>query len=261
MRRKIDPPPPSTCWFPAEGRRGPPSQRWYGALKVTLDFVLALVLFVLTLPVLLLAGLLVKLTSPGPILYRQTRLGKDGRPFTLYKIRSMRADSEKNGACWSAKGDPRVTFLGRILRATHLDELPQLINVLKGEMSLVGPRPERPEFIPTLEQAIPRYRERLRVRPGVTGLAQMRLPADTDLESVRQKLLYDLYYVENYGAWLDLRVILATALKMFGVSFQVIGTLFVLPRVATEAASTGEPSAASGQVFVGQLALNPVEQA
>jgi len=227
-------------------------------LKTVLDFVLALVLFLLTLPVILLAGLAVKLTSPGPIFYRQTRLGKDGRPFTLYKIRSMRRDSEKNGACWSAKGDPRITFIGRILRATHLDELPQLWNVLRGEMSLVGPRPERPEFIPTLEQAIPRYGERLRVRPGVTGLAQVRLPADTDLESVRQKLLYDLYYVENYGVWLDLRVILATALKMFGVPFQVLGALFLLPRVG-EAPSVGEPSAASGQVFVGQLTLNPAE--
>lgn len=255
MLPQTDPQPTLTCWSPTEA-----SGTWYEPCKAATDFLLALVLFVPALPVMLLTGLLVKLTSPGPVFYRQQRLGKDGKRFTLYKIRSMRVDSEKNGACWSVKGDPRITRVGRFLRATHLDELPQLINVLKGEMSLVGPRPERPEFIPALEKAIPRYRERLRVRPGVTGLAQVRLPADTDLESVRQKLLYDLYYVENYGLWLDLRVILATAVKMLGVPFHVLGVLFGLPYVG-EAPTVAEPSTASGQVFVGQLTLTHPEQA
>jgi lipopolysaccharide/colanic/teichoic acid biosynthesis glycosyltransferase len=222
MLIKFDPHVPVTHWRPAN---------WYEPCKVVVDFLLGAMLFVLALPVMLVVGLLVKLASPGPVLYRQTRLGKNGRPYTLYKIRSMRMDSEKNGACWSQPGDPRITTIGRFLRATHLDELPQIINVLRGEMSLVGPRPERPEFIPTLEQALPGYRGRLQVRPGVTGLAQVQLPADTDIESVRQKLLYDLHYVGHYGPWLDLRVILATTFKMFGVPFHVLGKLFSLPQV------------------------------
>ncbi len=262
------------AWGTAESGPRRPGQR-YAACKAVTDFLLALVLLVVALPVLLLVALLVKLTSPGPVFYRQTRLGKNGRPYTLYKVRSMRADSEKGGACWSLPGDPRVTAVGRFLRATHLDEIPQLLNVLRGEMSLVGPRPERPEFVPALEQAIPRYRERLRVRPGVTGLAQVQLSADTDVDSVRQKLIYDLYYIDHCSMWLDLRLILATALKMAGLPFHLLGRLCALPRVgpallATEEADPGVPPAAPAaaprpdfraQVFASQLALNPAEQA
>ena len=139
-----------------------------------------------------------KLTSPGPAFYTQTRVGQGGRPFTIYKLRTMIHNCESlTGPRWCMPGDPRVTPAGWLLRVTHLDELPQLLNVLRGEMSLVGPRPERPEFLPQLERALPAYRQRLVVRPGVTGLAQVKLPADTDLDSVRRKLAHDLYYIER----------------------------------------------------------------
>jgi lipopolysaccharide/colanic/teichoic acid biosynthesis glycosyltransferase len=257
MLSKTDLQPALTCWSPDEAQGDGPGTE---SLKAALDFLLALVLLVPALPLMLLAAALVKFTSRGPVFYRQTRLGKGGRAFTLYKIRSMRADSEKHGACWSQRGDTRITPVGRFLRATHLDELPQLFNVLRGEMSLVGPRPERPEFIPALQRAIPRYLERLRVRPGVTGLAQVRLPADSDLESVRQKLQYDLYYVENCCLWLDLRVMFATALKMVGVPFPVLGRLFRLPQAGSPQPGA-DRQALAGQVFAGQLALGVPEQA
>ena len=142
----------------------------------------------------------------------------------------MYQDSERHsGATWSLPGDPRVTPVGRVLRSTHLDELPQLINVVMGEMSLVGPRPERPEFLARLERAFPDYRRRLAVRPGVTGLAQVQRPPDTGLESVRRKLAYDLSYVDGMGPWLDLRIILATPLKCLGVPFARIGVVLRLP--------------------------------
>jgi lipopolysaccharide/colanic/teichoic acid biosynthesis glycosyltransferase len=139
-------------------------------------------------------------------------------------------DCEKaSGARWSVLGDPRVTPLGRFLRRTHLDELPQLWNVLRGDMSLVGPRPERPEFVPALERALPHYRDRLAVRPGVTGLAQVQLPPDTDLESVRRKLAFDLYYIRYISFWLDLRLTACTAVHMAGVPIFTLGRLFALP--------------------------------
>jgi lipopolysaccharide/colanic/teichoic acid biosynthesis glycosyltransferase len=202
----------------------------YGACKRVADLLAALVLLVLTAPLVLLSMLLIRLTSRGPALYTQTRVGRGGVPFTIYKLRTMVHRCESlTGALWSVPGDPRVTPLGRILRRTHLDELPQLWNVLRGDMSLVGPRPERPEFVPQLEQAIPHYRARLAVRPGVTGLAQVQLPPDTDLDSVRLKLAYDLYYAAHVGFWLDLRIGLATALKMVGVPFRVLRRLFRFP--------------------------------
>src|SRR5439155_23304893 len=175
---------------------------WRGRAKVAVDFCLALVILILALPVFVLAALAVKLTSRGPIFYCQTRTGKGGRPYTIYKIRSMRHDCEsKTGACWSLPGDSRITLVGYFLRHTHVDELPQLWNVIRGDMSLVGPRPERPEFVGKLAAVFPDYHKRLAVRPGVSGLAQIQLPADTDLESVWRKLLYDLYYVEHRSLW------------------------------------------------------------
>jgi len=168
-------------------------------------------------PVILLLAALVKLTSSGPAFYSQTRLGKNGRPYRLYKLRTMAHDVEKlSGPRWSMPGDPRVTRLGRFLRTSHLDELPQLWNVLKGDMSLVGPRPERPEFVAPLKQAVPYYADRLLVRPGVTGLAQIHLPADTDLASVRRKVAYDLYYLQNVSLWLDVRIFFLTAFYAAG---------------------------------------------
>ena len=209
----------------------PPPRPVYDAVKGVGEFLLAAVLLVLAAPVMLLMALAVKLTSPGPVLYSQTRVGKGGRPFTLYKIRSMTHNCEKHsGARWSTPGDSRVTPLGALLRKTHLDELPQLWNVLRGDMSLVGPRPERPEFIPALERAVPHYRDRLAVRPGVTGLAQVQLPPDTDLGSVRRKLAYDLYYIRYRGFWLDLRLIACTAVHMAGVPYRALCLLFSMPR-------------------------------
>jgi lipopolysaccharide/colanic/teichoic acid biosynthesis glycosyltransferase len=209
---------------------GPPANG-YPLAKVVFEFLLALVLLILTAPLLLLAVILVKLTSHGPALYAQTRLGRHGQPFRLYKVRTMTHNCESlTGPCWSTPGDTRVTPIGRWLRRTHLDELPQLWNVLWGEMSLIGPRPERPEFVPQLEQALARYIDRLRVRPGVTGLAQVQLPPDTNLDSVRIKLAYDLYYIRHMSLVLDGRIYAATFLKMLGVPFALLRDLFLFPR-------------------------------
>jgi lipopolysaccharide/colanic/teichoic acid biosynthesis glycosyltransferase len=191
---------------------------WYVNGKTVLDVGLIVVLSVVALPVLLLTAVLVKLTSRGPVFYSQIRLGRDGRPFSIYKVRTMVHDCERSsGARWSQPGDPRVTPLGRVLRLTHLDELPQLWNILRGDMSLVGPRPERPEFVPVLEQAIPNYRARLQVRPGLTGLAQVQLPPDSDIAGVRRKVAHDLAYIRHFSCWLDLRILFCTTLHVFGI--------------------------------------------
>lgn len=185
---------------------------WYEQLKAHVDVVLANVLLVVLSPVILFALLLVRLTSRGPVVYTQQRLGLNGKPFTILKIRSMYLESELDGPRWCTPGDKRVTPVGRFLRWSHLDELPQLINVRRGEMSLIGPRPERPEIIAKLERSLPHYRQRLSVRPGLTGLAQVLQPPDTDLASVRRKLNYDLFYVDRMSLWLDLRISIGTAL-------------------------------------------------
>jgi lipopolysaccharide/colanic/teichoic acid biosynthesis glycosyltransferase len=196
---------------------------WYLAAKTVFDFGLSLLLLVLTAPLVLLAMILIKITSPGPAIYTQTRMGRHGKPFTIYKLRSMTQNAESlTGAQWSKPGDSRVTAVGRWLRRCHIDELPQLWNVLRGDMSLIGPRPERPEFLPKLEQAIPCYRQRLQVRPGVTGFAQVQLPPDTDLESVRIKLAYELYYLHHMGVWFDVCIYLATFGKVIGLSMPTI---------------------------------------
>jgi lipopolysaccharide/colanic/teichoic acid biosynthesis glycosyltransferase len=221
-RADLTPPRPTAPLAPPSG--------WYFRCKRGGEFVGACLLFVLAAPIIVLTAALVKLTSRGPAIYSQTRQGKGGRPFTLYKLRTMAHDCEKqSGVRWSTPGDPRITLLGRWLRCTHIDELPQLWNVLRGDMSLVGPRPERPEIAGKLAWALPHYYDRLAVRPGVTGLAQVQLPADTDLDSVRRKLAYDLYYIRRVGFWLDLRLITCTALRMVGVPFFTLGKLFVLP--------------------------------
>lgn len=228
---------------PGRAAQGPgvalvvPSVSWYGWWKAALEWVFALGVLLLTAPLMLLAMILVKVTSPGPVLYSQTRVGRNGWPFAICKIRTMYYQCESlTGARWSTPGDKRVTPVGRWLRRTHLDELPQLWNILKGEMSLIGPRPERPEFVPQLEQAIPNYRARLLVRPGLSGLAQVQLPPDTDLASVRLKLAYDLYYIQHFSFRLELRIFVATALHVLGVPFRVIGKLLRFPtREAIEA--------------------------
>lgn len=208
----------------------PASARWYLAFKTALEWSAAAAITVIAAPFILLAAALVKLTSAGPAFYTQVRVGRKGRPFTIYKLRTMIHNAEAlTGPRWSLPGDPRVTWLGHVLRVTHLDELPQLLNVLRGDMTLIGPRPERPEFLPELEQAFPRYRERLIVRPGVTGLAQVCLPADTDFESVRHKLAHDLYYLMHLTPLLDLKILACTALYAVGVPFRVSRPLFRVP--------------------------------
>jgi len=169
-------------------------------------------------PLIGLLAVLVRLTSRGPGLYRQQRVGKNGKLFWIYKIRTMQTDAEEEtGPVWTDENDPRITPVGRWLRRLHLDELPQIFNVLMGQMTLIGPRPERPEFTQSLARAIPGYLLRNKVLPGITGLAQINLPPDTDLDSVRRKLVLDLEYVEKANLWLDLRITLCTLLKMIGL--------------------------------------------
>jgi lipopolysaccharide/colanic/teichoic acid biosynthesis glycosyltransferase len=195
-----------------------------------MDRGLALLLLIATAPLVLVAAVLVKLTSRGPVFYSQTRLGRNGRPYAIWKLRTMLHNCECwSGPQWSTAGDPRVTPVGRILRRMHLDELPQLWNVVRGEMSLVGPRPERPEFAVQLEKLIPHYTGRLLVRPGLTGLAQIQLPPDTDIDSVRRKLAYDLYYVRRLSFWLDARILLSTGFYLLSVPFAVPRTLLRVP--------------------------------
>jgi lipopolysaccharide/colanic/teichoic acid biosynthesis glycosyltransferase len=189
----------------------------------------AVVLLLLAAPLILVAALLVRISSAGPALYSQVRMGRLKRLYTIHKIRTMKHNCEKHsGPCWSVPGDPRITTVGRFLRRTHLDELPQLWNVLRGQMALVGPRPERPEFVPQLEAVIDLYGDRLLVRPGMTGLAQVQLPPDTDLASVQRKLAYDLYYVHHMSPWLDLRILVCTGLYVLGGPLHCLSS-YLLP--------------------------------
>lgn len=194
----------------------------------------ALLLLAPGLPLIALLVVLVRLTSRGPGIYQQTRVGLKGRHFRLYKLRSMRIDAEAGtGPVWAQLGgDPRITRFGRFLRVTHLDELPQLFNVLKGEMVLVGPRPERPEFTHKLALEIPGYMHRHAVRPGITGLAQINLPPDTDLNSVRRKLVLDLVYIAEGGLWLDLKILACTFARLLCIKGPRITRLFRVERTA-----------------------------
>lgn len=179
------------------------------------NMAVALVGLVVSSPIMLLTALAVRLSSPGPVLYRQTRVGLDDALFTVYKFRSMRADAEAGtGAVWAQKDDPRVTAVGRFIRAIRFDELPQLFNVLKGEMSMVGPRPERPEFVRALSEQIPYYRQRHCVRPGITGWAQINYKYGDTLQDTIIKLEYDLYYIKNMSMSLDNYIIFHTLKAM-----------------------------------------------
>lgn len=180
-------------------------------IKRILDFVTASIGLIIGAPIMLLTAIFIRLDSRGPVLYRQRRAGLDGRIITVLKFRSMRVDAEAgSGAVWAGHGDPRVTRVGRFIRKWRIDELPQLVNVLRGEMSLVGPRPERPEFIETLASAIPFYRERLMVPPGITGWAQVNYPYAASVEAARRKLQYDLYYIKHMSFFLDVLILLRT---------------------------------------------------
>jgi exopolysaccharide biosynthesis polyprenyl glycosylphosphotransferase len=187
---------------------------WEEGAKRLIDLAVAGIVLIVGLPVWLLIALAIKLDSRGPVLYRQERVGMDGKRFNIVKFRSMVADAEKAGPQWAAKIDPRITIVGRILRKLHLDEIPQVWNVLRGEMSLVGPRPERPVFVEELSREIPLYPRRLRVRPGVTGWAQVKHKYDESIEDVRKKVQYDLYYIENMSLRMDIKIIVSTASHM-----------------------------------------------
>jgi len=189
----------------------------YRLVKSQVERMICIAMLILSLPLLLACALLVKLTSGGPVLYSQVRLGRGGRVFRVYKIRTMVHQCEAmTGPVWAVPDDPRVTPVGRFLRDTHIDEIPQLWNVIRGEMSLIGPRPERPEIAAKIAHSLPSYEGRLDVRPGLTGLAQVTLRPYSDLSTVRQKLTYDLYYVRNLGLWLDVRIAAATGLTSSG---------------------------------------------
>jgi lipopolysaccharide/colanic/teichoic acid biosynthesis glycosyltransferase len=209
-------------------------------LKRTLDIIGSSVGLILTSPAFLILPVLIKLSSPGPVFYKQTRVGHNrrrgqrrkaavsslgrcnrdrrrqdihGKPFQVFKFRTMVADAEKKcGAVWATKNDPRVTTLGRIMRKTRLDEIPQFLNVLRGEMSLVGPRPERPVFVEELSTQVADYRKRLDVKPGITGLAQIENGYDSSISSVVRKVQYDLQYIQNCSVWQDIKIMLRTVL-------------------------------------------------
>jgi exopolysaccharide biosynthesis polyprenyl glycosylphosphotransferase len=180
------------------------------AVRRCRDIALSLVLLFVTLPLQLLVACLIKLESPGPVLFRQQRAGLRGKEFTVWKFRSMRADAEAAGPVWARRDDPRVTRVGAFIRAHRIDELPQLLNVLRGEMSLIGPRPERPIFMEQLVEIIPNFAARTAVPPGLTGWAQINYPYGASVEDARAKLEFDLYYIRNRSLGLDTRILLRT---------------------------------------------------
>jgi lipopolysaccharide/colanic/teichoic acid biosynthesis glycosyltransferase len=198
---------------------------------------------------------LIRLTSKGPAIYRQLRVGKHGKTFTMYKLRTMYDGAEAGtGPVWTVYGDRRITLVGRFLRRFHLDELPQLINVIRGEMDLVGPRPERPEFAGVLAQQIPGYLQRLAVRPGITGLAQINLWPDETLDCVRRKLALDLEYLETANLSMDLRVLLCTLLRMFGVAGDRATRLMGMRRVPNVWL---KPNGSNGKMVTPDLIARP----
>ena len=187
------------------------------AKKYLLERFVGFILLVTLSPFITMFWLLVKFTSKGPGFYRQTRIGLNGKEFKIYKLRSMRADAERNGPIWSSKQDNRKTWLGNVLRKLHLDELPQLINVAKGEMVLIGPRPERPEICQELRRHIDGYQQRNIVKPGITGLSQVNLPPDETLDDVNRKQILDLEYIASTNWLLEIRIAFATFLRITGI--------------------------------------------
>ena len=197
---------PSTLIFTEGFRMNVPEQLFRRLLSLAVSFT-ALLICLPFLPLIILA---VRLSSPGPILFSQTRVGQRGRLFTAYKFRTMWKNAEAQGAVWATKDDPRVTAIGRFLRSTRIDEIPQLWNVLRGDMAFVGPRPERPEFVLWLSQEIPFYDLRHMIRPGITGWAQVRYHYGASLEETKHKLEYDLYYIKHQSIGLDLLIMFET---------------------------------------------------
>jgi lipopolysaccharide/colanic/teichoic acid biosynthesis glycosyltransferase len=222
----------------------------YGDLKTAADWLAALLILIVAAPVMVLAAAAVALTSKGPVIYSQMRLGKNGKAFRIYKFRTMKHRCEAvTGPVWSVANDPRATSIGGFLRSTHIDELPQLWNVLRGEMSLIGPRPERPEIAAKIERVLPTFRQRLTVRPGLSGLSQVLIPPDENIHTVQNKLAHDLEYIRCFGPMLDLRIAISTALCLAGVRPMIASWLvrdFVCyPAIPISPARELEPMTAS----------------
>ena len=197
---------PSWLIFSGRGRQA----RLAAASRNVVHWLVALIGFLLCLPIMLVTAALIKLESKGPVFYKQERVGKNGHTFILAKFRSMKVDAEKSGPVWASKGDDRTTRVGRIIRKVRIDETPQFWNILKGEMSFVGPRPERPHFVSQLAQEIPYYEQRHLIAPGLTGWAQIKYPYGASIEDARQKLQYDLFYIKNYSLILDAVIMFET---------------------------------------------------
>jgi exopolysaccharide biosynthesis polyprenyl glycosylphosphotransferase len=183
---------------------------WQATVKRIMDIAISIFMLLATSPLLLITAIAIKLDSRGPVFYKQQRVGLYSRSFTIYKLRSMHSDAEKNGPQWAKKNDSRVTRVGKIIRKFRIDEIPQLLCVLKGDMSLVGPRPERAVFIDELRKTIPFYASRLKMKPGLTGWAQVRHHYDNDIEDVKIKLGYDIYYLSNASILLDIQILVRT---------------------------------------------------
>jgi sugar transferase (PEP-CTERM system associated) len=197
---------PSWLIFTGRGRQ----KKVAGLARTAVHWLVALLGAILSLPIVLVTAILIKLESRGPIFYKQERVGKNGRTFVLAKFRSMRVDAEQDGPVWATKRDSRTTRIGRVIRKIRVDEIPQFWNILKGEMSFVGPRPERPHFVAQLADAIPFYEQRHLIAPGLTGWAQIKYPYGSSIEDARQKLQYDLFYIKNQGLILDAIIIFET---------------------------------------------------
>lgn len=191
-------------------------RRAYLATKRAFDIGASILGMIVLSPLFLMTALLIKLTSRGPILYKQVRVGKDGQLFEMYKFRTMKVDAEKEtGPVWASENDNRLIPVGKFLRKAHIDEIPQFINILKGDMSLIGPRPERPLFVEKFKQEIPDYEKRLEVKPGLTGLAQVWHKYDETIDDVRKKVKYDLLYIKKICLWTDLRIMFRTVRVVF----------------------------------------------
>lgn len=197
---------PSWLIFSGRGRQA----RIAGLFRNVMHRSVALIGGLLSLPIALVTIILIKLESPGPVLYKQERVGMNGKPFTIMKFRSMRVDAEKEGPVWASSGDDRATRVGRVIRKIRVDEIPQFWNILRGEMSFVGPRPERPHFVSQLAEEIPYYEQRHLIAPGLTGWAQIKYPYGASIEDARQKLQYDLYYIKNQSLVLDAIILFET---------------------------------------------------
>ncbi len=193
-----------------------------------MDHCISFIGLLIAAPVLIVTGIAIKITSSGPVFYTQVRVGKDGRLFNIIKFRTMRSDAEsQTGPVWTKKNDSRITTIGRFLRRTHIDELPQLINVLKGDMATIGPRPERPHFVDMLNNEIHGYTRRLAVKPGITGLAQCYCKYDETITDVRRKLRYDVLYIKNRCWRLDMQIIWRTlSISLLGEEHQIPRKLF-----------------------------------